>query len=67
MNAIGEVEQHEECTELAVSPTEEEVMEATGKLKGRKAGGRNCILLEVVELWGTVDGSHAGLVLECVE
>ena len=33
VNAINEVKQHEECTELAVSPTEEEVMEAIGKVK----------------------------------
>ena len=41
VNAIDEVEQHEERTELAVPPTEEEVMEAIGKLKGGETGGRN--------------------------
>ena len=52
VNAINEVEQHEERTELAVPPTEEEVMEAIGKLKGGKAGGRNGILPEMVKSCG---------------
>ena len=52
VNAIDEVEQHEERTKLAVSPTEEEVMEAIGKLKGGKAGGRNGILPEMVKSCG---------------
>ena len=47
------MEQYQKRTELAVTPTEEEVMEAIVKLKGGKAGGRNGVLPEMVKsCWG---------------
>ena len=62
------MEQYQKRTELAVTPTEEEVMEAIVKLKGGKAGGRNGRTpRDGKELLGTVDELHAGLVSDCVE
>ena len=40
--------------ELAQPPAEDEVMEALGKLKGNKAGGKTGILPEMVKCCGAV-------------
>ena len=48
-NVFQSVEQHPLRNEMAEPPSEEEVIEALGKLKNNKAPGKNDILPEMVE------------------
>ena len=45
---VNSAEKYPVRSDLDDLPTEEEVMEAMGKLKGRKAGGKSGILSEMV-------------------
>ena len=48
VRVVDAAEEYPERSELADPPTKEEVMEALGKLKGGKAGGKSGILPEMV-------------------